>query len=57
MASVLESRPAGPGLATTTVLADSDSAEGVAGAAADAAIAEPAAATGTFEESWSLSNQ
>lgn len=55
MASGLESRPAGPGL-PTAVLAESDPVGGGGETAASAATAAPAA-SGPFEESWSLSNQ
>jgi len=63
MASTLAPRPAEHALVTTTVLADSDSSASVGGevpavdaAASPAALPAPAA-SGTFEESWSLSNQ
>ncbi|CAM9625897.1 unnamed protein product [Ectocarpus fasciculatus] len=58
MASVVEPHSAGPGL-VTTVGADLDSAGGAGETSASAASEAPAAPepSGTFEESWSLSNQ
>lgn len=58
MASVVEPHSAGPGL-VTTVGADLDSAGGAGETSASAASEVPAAPepSGTFEESWSLSNQ